>query len=97
MSRISAEDLAQEIAARMRAGGHNVMTMKWKHFYEFAGRERVTTPFLENVGEALKRESILMARGVAVVAFLIDYDFAPARIRAAGTRPSDHANSPAAA
>jgi hypothetical protein len=79
MSKPTAEEIAQEIVARMRASGHHAMTVKWKHFYEMTGRERVTAPFLENVEVALKAESILMATGVTVIAFLSDYDFAPIR------------------
>jgi hypothetical protein len=70
-------EIAQEIASLLRAGGRHVVTVKWPRFYELAKRERVTTPFLENVERALKAESILMVKGVTMVAFMIDYDFAP--------------------
>lgn len=73
----TANDVAQEIASLLRSGGRHVVTVKWPRFYELARRERVTAPFLDNVENALKAESILMTKGVTMVAFLIDYDFAP--------------------
>lgn len=77
MSIPTANDVAQEIASLLRAGGRHVVTVKWPRFYELAKRERVTAPFFENLESALKAESILMTKGVTMIAFMIDYDFAP--------------------
>ena len=77
MSIPTANDVAQEIASLLRSGGRHVVTVKWPRFYELAKRERVTAPFFENLESALKAESILMTKGVTMIAFMIDYDFAP--------------------
>jgi len=53
------------------------LTIKWPRFYELSRRERVTAPFFDNLESALKAESILMTKGATMIAFMIDYDFAP--------------------
>lgn len=73
----SADEIAQEIVAHMRKRNLTVVTMTWKALYELTARSRVTEPLLKNIEEALKRYSILMVRGVAILAFVNDYDFAP--------------------
>lgn len=77
----SADEIAQEIAAYMRSGNHPAVTMTWRSFYGVTARARVTEPLLRNIEEALKRESILMVKGVAILAFVNDYDFAPWRAK----------------
>lgn len=75
--KLTPQEIAQVIVSTMRAQDLKVMTMKWSRLYEFSKRERVTNPFLENLSEALRQEGFVMAKGIAVVSFLIDYDFAP--------------------
>lgn len=77
MSKLTPEEVAERINAEMKRTGKSAITMKWPDFYRLTGRERVTAPFLENLSEAMRKESILMAKGVAVIAFVIDYNFAP--------------------
>lgn len=77
MNQPTAKEVSEEISALLRANGLQSATVKWPRFYEMTGRDRITEPFLENLAQALKAESIVMAKGVAVLVFSIDYDFAP--------------------
>ena len=72
------KQFAQSVIEIMRSKDLKVMTMKWARLYEISKRERVTGPFLDNVADVLRQEGFVMAKGVTVVTFLIDYDFAPA-------------------
>lgn len=69
--------IADEIAETMRKEGMDFATMKWKDFYKFAERARIKGAFMEDLGVALQKESIVMVEGVAVVAFVKDFDAAP--------------------
>ena len=82
MSKPTPEEVAELINAEMKRSEKFALTMRWPDFYALTERERVTTPFLENLAQALHRESILMAKGVAVVVFAADYHFAPHSIPA---------------
>jgi hypothetical protein len=73
----SPSKIAEEIAEIMRKDGLDLATMKWADFYRFADRERIKGGFMEDLAGALHKESIVMAEGVAMVAFVKDFDSAP--------------------
>jgi hypothetical protein len=69
--------IADEIAETMRKEGMDFATLKWPDFYSFTERERIKGGFMDDLRAALQRESIIMIEGVAIVAFVKDFDAAP--------------------
>lgn len=71
------KQIAQEVANIMKSNGLDAVTYRWPAFYALVDRERIKPEFMASLRAELKVESILMAEGNAVVAFVKDFDFAP--------------------
>jgi hypothetical protein len=76
---LSVKAIADEISEHMRRESLDVLTMRWPKFYAFCERDRIKESFIDALVAQLKTESILLARGHAVVAFVKDFDFSPMR------------------
>ncbi len=74
---MTASGVADEIAQHMRRNGMDVLTMRWPEFYSLCERHRMKGGFLEALRTQLAQSSILFVQGIAVVAFVKDFDFAP--------------------
>jgi len=73
----SANTVSENIADHMRREALDVLTMRWPTFYAYCDRDRMTDNFMEALGKALNLDSIVLARGNAVIAFVKDADFSP--------------------
>lgn len=76
---LSVKAIADEISDQMRRNSMDVLTMRWPAFYAFCERDRMKESFIGALVAQLKTQSILLARGHAVVAFVKDFDFSPMR------------------
>ena len=76
---LSVKAIADEISDQMRKNSLDVLTMRWPAFYTLCERDRMKESFLEALAAQLKIQSILLARGHAIVVFVKDFDFAPLR------------------
>lgn len=77
----SATVVSESITDHMRREALDVLTMRWPAFYRYCDRDRMTDNFMEALDKALGLESVVMARGNAIVAFVKDADFSPMQDR----------------
>lgn len=76
---ITVHRLADDIVQHMRRHNRNVLTLRWPDFYKLCERDRLRKGFTDALAAQLAESSIVMSQGVAIVAFVNDYDFAPYR------------------
>lgn len=73
----AASAIATDIQASLQQSGKDVLTIPWDRFYAVADRDRIKEAFQESLAKELKKRSLLINYGNAVVLIGKDYNFAP--------------------
>jgi hypothetical protein len=69
--------VVEDVQELLRKNGKDLVTLNWPEFYKLTGRERMKDEFTLDLREHLKRASILIAYGNAIVLIAKDFRFAP--------------------
>ncbi len=73
----AASVIAENIQANLQQSGKDVITIPWDRFYVVADRDRIKEAFQDSLAKELKKRSLLINYGNAVVLVGKDYNFAP--------------------
>lgn len=73
----AASAIATDIQASLQQSGKDVLTIPWDRFYAVADRDRIKEAFQESLAKELKKRSLLINYGNAVVLIGKDYNFSP--------------------
>ncbi|MCI9875963.1 hypothetical protein BK669_04315 [Pseudomonas fluorescens] len=75
----AASAIATDIQTNLQQSGKDVITIPWDRFYAVADRDRIKEAFQESLAKELKKRSLLINYGNAVVLIGKDYNFAPGK------------------
>ncbi len=70
---ISASKVATKIVDYMNKNNITSLPVPWPDFYSLAERGAIRGAFLDDLAEALKKESVLVAYGQTIVGIMKDY------------------------